>query len=572
MPAAWLLEAREAYDRRARRASRDAYRAHGFTASLAFDDFERLAAANHLLGDEQESREALVRGYRRAIELEDLRRAVRFAFFLGHGMMFTGEFAQANGWFGRARGLLTDCGTDCVEWGYLLIPEGVEALGSGDAGAACEAFTAAAAYGRRYADSSLLAAAGHGRGRALLRLGHLDEGMAALDEAMVAVGAGEVSPLLVGHIFCGVLEACQEVLDVRRAQEWTAVFSRWCEGQEDLVPYRAPCLVHRIEVMRWRGDWADALEEARQACDWLSLPSSPQGHGDAFYHLGELYRLRGEGSAAQAAYRQASRRGRSPQPGLALLWAGSDQFEAAERALHYALGETEPDRPMGDWERLIRLARRAELQSAYVDVLLRMGDVVGARSVVSELAEVAAAVDSLPVRALRDRAAGSVALAEGRPQESLAPLRRSWAAWQQLEAPYEGARVRVLIGRAYRALGDDQSAAMEFDAARWVFERLGAAPDLKALRADAGEAWEEGRGMLTPREVDVLRLIASGETNKEVAATLVISEHTVARHVQNMMAKLGVGSRAGLAAYAVRSGLAMPGHGEKSPHRPGQVG
>lgn len=410
------------------------------------------------------------------------------------------------------------------------------------------------------------------RPTALLRPGRLGEGMAALDEAMVAVGAGEVSPLLVGHIFCGVLEAWQEVLDLRGARECTAVFSRWCEGQDDLVPYRAPCLAHRTEVMRWRGEWADALEEARQACDWLSLPSSPQGHGDAFYHLGELYRLRGEGSAALAAYRQASRRGRSQRPGLALLWAVGGQFEAAERALHHALAETEPDPPLGDWERLIRLARKAELQSACVDVLLAMGDVTGARSALSELAEVAAAVDALPVRALRDRAMGSVDIAEGRPREALTPLRRSWAAWQQLEIPYEGARVRVLIGRAYQALGDNQGAAMEFDAARWVFERLGAAPDLKALQADAGTASEQARGTLTAREVEVLRLIASGETNKEVAAELVISEHTVARHVQNMMAKRGVSSRASLAACAVGQGLAVRGHGEKSPRLPGYVG
>lgn len=562
MSEATLEQAREAYAGQAWRAAREAYAALAEMAPFSLDDIERHAIAAHLVGEEQESREVLARGYRRALELDDESRAARFAFYVGHSMIFTGELAQASGWFGRARSLLADRGADCVEWGYLLIPRGVEQMAAGDFEAARDTFREAHAIGRRFADASLVAAAGHGQGRALLRLGLAGEGMAVLDEAMVAVAAGEVSPLLVGHIYCGVLEACQEVFDVRRAREWTAVFSRWCEGQPDLVPYRGPCLVHRVEVMRLRGDWEDALEEARRACDWLSLPASSEGPADAFYQLGELCRLRGDFAAAEEAYLQASRLGRSPQPGLALLWLARGRTEDAATAIQRALDEPGEFGPLGDWERMLHLARRAEMLGVCVEVMLARGDFAAARAAAGGVAEAAAMLDALPLRALADRAEGAVLIAEGQPQAALAPLRRSWTAWQRLEVPYEAARVRVLIGEAYHALGDGQSAAMEFDAARWAFERLGAGPDLNRLDTGLSASDTSAPGGLTPREVEVLRLIAAGETNKGIAAALVISEHTVARHVQNMLQKLGFSSRTGLAAYAVQQGLTRPPSGQ----------
>lgn len=553
-----LEAARAAYARRAWRAAREAYAALIERGPLSLDDIERYAIAAHLVGEEQESRDALARGYRTALELDDVTRAARFAFYLGHSMIFTGEMAQANGWFARARGHLADRGTDCVEWGYLLIPAGVEQMAAGDFEGARDTFREAYAIGWRFADASLAAAAGHGLGRALLRLGLVGEGMTLLDEVMVAVGAGDVTPLLVGHIYCGVLEACQEVFDVPRAKEWTRVFSRWCEGQPDLVPYRGPCLVHRVEVMRLRGDWEDALEEARRACDWLSLPSSPEGPAEAFYQLGELCRMRGDVAGAQEAYQQANRLGRKPQPGQALLWLAQGRAEEAATAVRRALDESAPEGPLGAWDRMLQQAGRAGLLAAYVEILLVLGDSAAARSAAAELARAAAALDALPLRALADRAEGSVLIAEGQPRAALAPLRRSWTAWQRLEAPYEAARVRVLIGEACRALGDEQSAAMEFDAARWAFERLGAAPDLARLDEGALAAGQRAPGGLTAREVEVLRLIAAGETNKGIAAALVISEHTVARHVQNMLQKLGFRSRASLAAYAAQQGLTPP--------------
>ncbi|HWO93570.1 MAG TPA: LuxR C-terminal-related transcriptional regulator [Dehalococcoidia bacterium] len=554
--------ARRAYARRAWGEARTAYAQASVNAALSLDDYERFAGAAHLVGEDAECREVLAQGFRSALECGDVTRAARFAFWICHGLMFTGEWSQAKGWLARARNLLTEQGADCVEWGYLLIPVAVEQMGllpvaNGEheedaVSAAHGSFSEALAIGRRFADLTLQAMANHGRGRALIRLGRIDEGMTALDEAMVAVTTGEVLPFAVGNLYCGLLEACHQTFDVGRAREWTAAMSRWCEGQPDLVPYRGPCLVHRVEVMQLRGDWEDALLEARRACEWLSLPASPEGAADAYYMLAELHRLRGDVAPAEEAYRKASRLGRPPEPGLALLWLGQGRAEAARAAVHRALGEVR-DEP----------ARRSELLGAYIEILLEVGDVGGAREAADELRQIAAALDVPLLHALADRADGSVRIAEGDAKAALAPLRRSWMAWQKLDVPYEAARVRVLIGTACRALGDGESAAMEFDAARWIFEQLKAFPDLARLDTDAPPlAASETSGPLTPRELEVLRMIAAGSTNKAIAATLVISEHTVARHVQNMLSKLGFSSRASLAAFAVEQGLAARGRSQ----------
>jgi DNA-binding NarL/FixJ family response regulator len=302
-------------------------------------------------------------------------------------------------------------------------------------------------------------------------------------------------------------------------------------------------LIHRVELMRLHGDWSDALEEVHRACDWLSLPASPETPAEAFYELGELHRVRGEFEEAEQAYRQASKWGRSPEPGIALLWQARGQADPAAAALGRALDECHDN-----------CGKRSELLGAYVDVSLARRDLATAQTARDELKRLSVTVDSIFLRAIADRADGSVLLAEGQPSAAVAAMRNSWRAWQELEAPYEAARVRVLIGDACRALGDEQSALMELDAARWVFERLGAKHDLLRLERDSTP--NPTAGGLSAREIEVLKLIAAGESNKQIASRLVISEHTVARHVQNMLQKLGCSSRSSLAVFAVEHHLA----------------
>jgi DNA-binding CsgD family transcriptional regulator len=551
MSAETLLRARDFYARRSWNDAYAGYRAAATETVLDFDDLEHFATAAYLRGEIDTCLDVLAQGYREALRAGNAVRAARFGFWLGHRLMFEGRSSESSGWFARARQLLADLDGEHAIQGLLLIPRGLEHLMAGESEQAERIFDAARAIGTRCGDLDLLAAAGHCRARALIRCRRIAEAIALLDEVMVAVFSGEVSPMEVGTLYCGVLEACHEVLDFRRAREWTGAFSRWCESQPDLVPHRGLCMVHRAEVMQFYGSWADAFTEAQRACEWLSLPVSPEGPADAFYRIGELHRLRGAYAEAEEAYRQASRLGRRPEPGLPLLWMAKGQIDAAHTALDRALAE-ETD-----------LARRAEILDALIQVLLAQGDAAGARARAVELRDIATTLGAPLVRALCLTAEGAALLTEHEPRAALEPLRRAWTEWQRLEAPYDAARVRFLISRAYRDLGDRESAAMELDAARWVFQELGAIPDLARVDALMSESeTKELPGGLTQRELDVLRLIAAGRTNKEIGAELVISEHTVARHVQNMLAKLGCSSRAALAAFAVEHHLAEPAHSQ----------
>jgi DNA-binding CsgD family transcriptional regulator len=506
-------------------------------APLGPADLERLALAAFLLGRDADGDAAGARAFQESLRTGDVARAARCAFWLGLRLLHRGEPARGGGWLARAGGLLAGARLDCVEQGYLLIPVAMQSLATGDAAAAYAACTEAAAIGDRFGDADLRSFAGMCRGHALIRLGETARGVAALDEAMVAVTAGEVSAVVSGIVYCGVIAACQEILDLRRAQEWTEALSRWCAAHPDVVAFRSQCLVHRAEILQLHGAWPDALAEARQACDRLGDGErAPAVAGMAHYRLAELLRLRGDLAAAEQAYREASRFGRSPQPGLALLRSARGQPAAALAAIRTALDEA-PPRPA-----------RCTLLAALADVALAAGDLRPARAAADELAELAAELDAPLPRALATGTAGAVLLAEGDPRAALPALRAAGTAWQELAAPYEAARVRVLVGLACRALGDEDTAVLELDAARQVFARLGADPDLAGVAAHLRPA--AGDSGLSPREVEVLRLVAAGRTNQAIAAELVLSERTVERHVSNILGKLGVGSRTAAAAYA----------------------
>jgi DNA-binding CsgD family transcriptional regulator len=512
-------------------------------APLGPDDLERLATAAFLVGREDESAEAWARAHHQLLARGEPGRAARCAFWVAFELLNRGELARGSGWGARARRVLAGAGEDRAEHGYVTYLGAFQSYIEGDVAAARAGFEQAAADGDRWGDPDLAALARVGVGRALIRLGETGPGVALLDEVMVAVETGELSPILVGDLYCTVIEGCQELFDLRRAQQWTAVLTAWCADQPDLVPYRGQCLLHRAELLTLRGAWPDAMEEARRAAERFLQPTVHPAAGAAAYQQAELHRLRGETAEAEAAYRQASRWGREPQPGLALLRLAQGQAAAARAAIRRALDEaTDPP-------------DRCRLLPAAVEIALAAGDLAAARDAADELAGAAAGLESPLLRATAGAAQGAVLLAEGDPRAALAALRDAWAAWQELEAPHEGARARVLIGLACRALDDRDSAAMELDAARWAFQRLGAAPDLERMEALTGRAAAGPGGGLTAREAEVLRLVATGRTNRAIAAELVLSERTVDRHVSNILTKLGVASRAAATAWAYEHDL-----------------
>jgi len=449
-----------------------------------------------------------------------------------------GDLARGGGRVRRGQRLLDDGNRDCVEQGYLRYCASLRVVFDGDVEAAHTGFAEAAEIGDRFRNPELAALARVGQGRCLIYLNQGAAGMALLDGAIAAVAAQEVSPTAVGDLYCTVIEGCQEAFDVRRAQEWTAALSRWCESQPELVLYRGQCLVHRAELMLLGGAWSDAMAETERACDRLAQPTSQRALGAAHYVRAELLRLRGEFTEAEVAYERANLSGRSPLPGLAQLWLARGRVSEADAAMRRVLDEAEDT------------VTRSKLLAPYVEILLAAGDLSTARAAADELSRIAAERTTPMLDALSSHATGSVLLAEGEARAALVALRRAWAGWGELEAPHEAARVRLLIGLACRAMGDESSADMELTAARSVLRQLGAVFDLDRAEEMAGTATRRRAAGLTEREVEILKLVATGRTNRAIASELVISEKTVATHVSSVLTKLGLPSRSAATAYA----------------------
>ncbi len=538
------LEAgRASYERRAWSAAYRELSSADDVCTLAPDDLWRLSLSAYLTGRHDAFLGAAERAHQAYLEAGDTGAAVRCAFWMGLHLSNLGEIGPATGWFGRASRILDRQPSDCAERGYLLLPVARQQLLSGDHEGCLRTAAEAALLGERYGEADLLALALHLQGIALLESARIDDGLALMDEAMVAVATDELSPQATGLVYCSVIGACRKVYALRRASEWTAALTSWGERQPELITYAGECSVYRAETLQLRGAWGESLAEARKVCERLSGGFQRRTTALALYQQGEVHRLLGEDREAEEAYRGASRLGREPQPGLALLRLAQGDTAAAGAALRRALAETR--------DRL----QRARLLPAHVEILLAAGELDSAEDACRELEETSRALDAGVLAAHAAQARGALELARGRAAAALPLLRRAWDEWQAIEAPYEAARVRMLLGVACRALGDEDTAALELEAARTELLRLGAAPDVARLDAlRRGTSPRDIHG-LTPRELEVLLLIATGRTNRVIAAELSISDKTVARHVANIFAKLGISSRSAATAYAYEHGL-----------------
>ena len=508
---------------------------------LGAADLRAAAQSAYLLGRRDQAVEFYQRAFRAFGADGDAAGAVRCAFHLSMVFATGGEPALAAGWTARAEGLLAELGSDPVERGYVSFLKMFGHLGSGEfpEASACAAETTRAA--RTHGDPELLALGLSSQGRMAIYSGDVAGGVALLDESMAGAAAGELSAAIFGNVYCTAIEGCQEISDFGRVAEWTSALHRWCTAQPGLVAFTGQCAVHRAQVMRERGAWPEALEELEFAVLRYQRTNALDAIGLAEYERGEIRRLRGEFDAAEAAYQAAAEHGYDPQPGLARLWLARGHQEAAAAAVRRLLGE------------VVVPVHRARLLPAAVDVLLAVAALEEARAAAADLERVADQVGSVSAQAGAAQASGAVELASGDPAGALPYLRKARQLWARAENAYEGARALVLVGRALTELGDAESGRRELAAALDTFTSLGAQTDL-ALTDRLLRPAELPAG-LTGREVEVLGLVASGRSNAQIAAELVLSEKTVARHLSNIFAKLDVGSRTAAAAYAFEHDL-----------------
>ncbi len=532
-----LLQARDAYERGDWVLAFDRLRGVG---DLGPEDSMALATSAYLLGNVDDAVRALQTGYQDSIRDGDSLRAVRFAFWLGLVLNLRGEMAVAGGWVARAQRLLESVAEDVVERGYLLIHEFFQHLDRGDFARADATAAGVVETGRRFQDHDLIAQGLVLQGRIMIYFGRVPGGLALLDEAMIEISTAEVSPIIAGMVYCSMIEACQELSDFSRAASWTTALTKWCDAQPGLVPFTGQCSLHRGQIMRLRGAYDEALDEYALAQRRYLAEGYPAPAGRALTEQGDVLRLRGNLDNAEVAYRQAAEFGHDPQPGLALLWLARGRTTAAISAVGRLLAEAKGP------------VQRSWMLPAAVEILVSAGLVDQARQHADELAGIASSFGNVALRAMATYAAATVSLASGETENALGKAREACRLWSDVGSPYEAARARVLVARALRELGDEDSATTEFAVARRAFAEVGAAPAAHEVDRLLGR---ERPGGLTEREVEVLRLVAAGRSNHEIARVLVLSQKTVERHLSNIFSKLDVSSRTAAAAYGHEQGL-----------------
>lgn len=537
----FLDAARTAFARHSWADARAGFLAARASRPLVAADLEALAEAAWWEGSIDESLAASEDAYHLHLrgDAPAHRAAAMVAMDVGFCWFLRGEEAIGSGWLSRAERLLADAG-DCVEQGYLQAIAIDAAIGAGQLDEAVDTARSIASMAERFGDETLCAYARVGEGIARIRQGQVPEGLAILDEAMLPVVAGRVRPTYAGNIYCQLMSVCHELSDVRRAGQWTDATARWCEGFSDAVMFIGVCRVHRAQLHQLRGQWAAAEAEIARVCDELAT-MNVVAVGLALYELAEVRRARGDLSGAEEAYRDAHRHGRDPQPGLALVRSAVGSHTEALDALLAAEGAAAD-----------RLAR-TRLWPAIIEVAIAAGDIGTARRACGELEAAASVYASSGLVAGAALGRGRLCLAEGDATAAIASLDAARQRWQGIGSPVHVAHARALLACAHAAAGNAEAAALERSAVTEACRELGINPPDIAGGADrllpAG---------VTAREADVLRLVARGLTNREVADELVLSEKTVARHLANLYRKLGVRSRTAAAAWAYAHGLLEP--------------
>lgn len=515
--------------------------------SLSANDLERLAICAAMTGNHDLLDSSMASAFEMHLKAADARQAARCAFWLAFELMRRGERGKGSGWLGRVGQTLENAPKDCPERGLLLIPAGLQAFGQGEPEKAHGLFISAQDIGTRHDDPDLRALGTLGRCRAEVEMGLVDQAIPALDGLMLDVLSSGVSPIVVGIVYCAAVEVCRELFEVGRAQEWTNALNSWCDAQEGLVMFRGQCLVYRSELLQFQGAWDEAATQAALARERLSTPVGDPAVGAAYYQIGELHRLRGQFTKAEANYRWASEHGHNPEPGMSLLSSAQGRHSDAAAAIRRALNEKQSTE------------KRIRLLLAAVEVFLDAGMVEEASAKREELIERHANSGSSLMQALIHRATAAMYLAQERPAEALDEARVAQELLTQFPSPYDHARVKTLLGRACKLMGDHRTAEVELSAARKIFDKLGATSEISKLSMSGpGMANETSGHALTEREVEVTGLVSAGSTNRMIAADLVISEKTVARHISNIFTKLDISSRAALTAYAYEHGLARP--------------
>jgi len=540
-----LLYARDCYERGDWDDAFNALRLADTEGALDAADLHRLAWSAGLTARDEPMLATTEREYHAWLGEGEQLNAARAAFWLGFRLMVRGESSRASGWLSRAQRLVELHVEDCAERGYLLLPAAQRLLSGGEFTQAHDCARQAAEIGERFGEPDLIAFARNLQARAMFSDGQIERALAFMDEAMVAATSGELSPVVTGIVYCTAIASCRRVFALDRVREWTAALASWCDAHPQLGMFTGHCLVHRAEVLELSGAWPQSVAEAGRAVARCVRNVDHEAAGRAHYLQAEIHRLRGEFSLAEAGYREASRVGFEPQPGFALLRLAAGDPDAAASASRRTVAAT-----------CDRLAR-ARFLPAHVEIMLAAGDLEEARAAALELEETAATLNGDALKAIAAHARGSIQLAEGNPHAVLAPARRAFGIWQRLGAPYLAARLRVLLARACMAMGDAEGARLELQCANEVFQQLGAVPDMAAVMALADgldDAVRESRVNsahgLSERELQVLRLVATGKTNKAIARELSLSEKTIDRHVSNIFTKVNVPSRAAATAFA----------------------